>query len=895
VKLTVWQISGDMSLDWMRTDVTNMRERGQRMSDHVAEEKMEADDVLENSRLQELAVENDSEAQFQYACWLRDHPEFDETNMKSTEYLKRAAEQRHCKAAFYYGLLLRDGCGTERNIEESINFLGIAADCGDRDGRYELGWLLLVEKQDRESGLMHLKLAADQGHICAACRWGELMVRDNDIRVREEGFFYLQFAADFGNVHATTILAQLVGGERALAFVRHSFKAIDSQSQFQIGMTLTGFPKTEPRVASLFQMAADRGHVEAKYRYALMLRDGIGVSQDIEKSIEYLQSCDDIVYPKSAEELGKMCRAHPDVAMRVALSLRTAADRGDPRGLYAYGKMLLNGWGIERDESAGIDYLRRAADCGHWTAKDILVIIFTRRRDFASRDFYLKLLIDKHGSTTCVVHCVRQLIEHDWETIDQCLELARQSKRDIITFGKIVNALPPESFGNELYFTWLFSNPWVGIYCMVTAMRRRFPGASVILTNMACLVGISSDVPGWEDLLLQAADDGHPGLWAWVGVLGLKHKDPKLGIRCLLSALAKENQLAGSILSSVVVEGNLSREQLVKLASSLRKMAENGNIATQLLYGQCLSFGRGVKPNPLQAFEYFQTAAQNGSPFGHFMCGVRAMYGIQMSLNYEMAIHHFRLAFPEIPTARYYLGSLLIQKTHVIDQLKSRYRMELCQDFVSHDDCEVSPEIREAIEMVKSSADACHSWSSYVYGFCLELGFGMPRNSVTACELYSSAAIQKLPDAQYRLSLCLRDGVGVAVNHAKAMEYLKQAADVGHTDAQYDLAMCLILGIGCAVNETTGLDYLRRSAEGLNCNARLAIIAIADDHVGELREAAERWSSLGFDGERAVPFEMNSSHSGRLYLNRDEGQSNGYPTGWTRFLRFSDARRSQMI
>jgi TPR repeat protein len=257
-----------------------------------------------------------------------------------------------------------------------------------------------------------------------------------------------------------------------------------------------------------------------------------------------------------------------------------------------------------------------------------------------------------------------------------------------------------------------------------------------------------------------------------------------------------------------------------------------------------------------------------------------------------MAIHHFRLAFPEIPTARYYLGSLLIRKTHVIDQLKLRYRMELCQNVVRQNDCEVSPEIREAIEVVKSSADACHPWSIYVYGFCLELGFGMRRNSVMASELYRRAAVQKHPDAQYRLSLCLRDGVGVAVNHAVAMEYLKQAADVGHTDAQYDLAMCLILGIGCRVNETTGLDYLRRSAEGLNCNARVAVIAMADHHVGELEEVVRRWSSLGFDGEQAVPFETESTGPRQLGLEQNERQSFGYPTGWTRFLRFPDARRS---
>jgi hypothetical protein len=47
------------------------------------------------------------------------------------------------------------------------------------------------------------------------------------------------------------------------------------------------------------------------------------------------------------------------------------------------------------------------------------------------------------------------------------------------------------------------------------------------------------------------------------------------------------------------------------------------------------------------------------------------MYGIQMSLNYETAIHHFRLVIGEIPAARDHFGFLLIWKTHLINQLKA--------------------------------------------------------------------------------------------------------------------------------------------------------------------------------------------------------------------------------
>jgi TPR repeat protein len=283
-------------------------------------------------------------------------------------------------------------------------------------------------------------MAADQRCVSPAYLYGLLMSQDNDIQVREEGFYYLQFAADFSHLRAAVTLNILLRRE-------HGYNC---QSQFEIAITLARQPNSA-RYAS-------QGHVEAKYRYALMLRDGIGVNRDIERCIEYLQSAVDFNYEEDKEELGKTFYDYPDVAMGVALSLRIIADRGDPRGLYVYEQTLLNGWGIERDVAAGIDYLRPAADCGHLNAELERSNLFIRRGDSATADFHLKSAPKQGPSRICAVYNLMQLVLQDWEIIDQCLEFPRPYEKDILSMIESCNPADSEQLWGLLCLS-LVLNP----------------------------------------------------------------------------------------------------------------------------------------------------------------------------------------------------------------------------------------------------------------------------------------------------------------------------------------------------------------------------------------------------------------------------------------------------
>jgi TPR repeat protein len=193
-----------------------------------------SDDEIDHE-MQRLADENNPEAQFSYACWLRDHPNKDEFQLKSAHYLRMAAMGDHPKAAHYLGLLLRDESESESNIEESLDFLRKSALSGDRESEYEFARLLFRVKHERELALQSAKEAADQGHIDSAYCYSVLLASsDNPESVREEMIFYLRFAADFGHPEAGKLLWLFLGNDFGFDSLKFAAIGGDVNSQCNI-------------------------------------------------------------------------------------------------------------------------------------------------------------------------------------------------------------------------------------------------------------------------------------------------------------------------------------------------------------------------------------------------------------------------------------------------------------------------------------------------------------------------------------------------------------------------------------------------------------------------------------------------------------------------------------
>jgi len=126
------------------------------------------------------------------------------------------------------------------------------------------------------------------------------------------------------------------GSDRARA------NADDAQAQFDYAVRLKngdGVLEDLEQAARYFKMSADQDHMEGQYWYEEYLRNGWGVAQD---GIE-------------------AARCHKAAADR----FKVAADRRDAVGRYMYAFCLENGGGVRKDESEAARCFKMAADQGH--------------------------------------------------------------------------------------------------------------------------------------------------------------------------------------------------------------------------------------------------------------------------------------------------------------------------------------------------------------------------------------------------------------------------------------------------------------------------------------------------------------------------------------------------
>jgi TPR repeat protein len=599
-----------------------------------------------------------------------------------------------------------------------------------------------------------------------------------------------------------------------------------------------------------FKDAADGNILEAKYKYALMIRSGDGIERNHDESNKALEICGDLGDKEMQYDVAItfFLNDHPPDTLRPEVTaqdlslchkyLKLAADSGHSRACGFLATLQSLEYGIAQDIDQCLKYAKFAADSGDALGQAMTAFLMFARNENACAERYLQQFTESADLT------ILQLMS------DLCLKSIRSP-----------------------------FNPRMGIICTIAANDRGISEASTLLSTLARQINVSEDDPDWKQKILQAVDEGDPKFWVWLGNHAFDSGAKTIGIHCMLQALAKGNLEAQTVITTRALHSDFTRSELVDLAPRVEELAAAGVTRAQELYGLFLLFGWGLRQNMVRAIGYFKMAEGENSALGQWMCGIGAFYGIGMRKDIEAAKCFLRRASRTIGEARFLLVRILIDETKLIDLLKARYSAGKCDD-----DCEISPDIQEAIDQIRLFADSENNpYLTYVFGFCLELGFGVTRDPEKAFECYDVAA-QTVPEAEYRRSLCYRDAVGVPRNLSTAISHLREAANMGQSDAQWDLAVCLALGIGGKLDEVESLKYLRNSVEGGNVNAGLAVIGIRANF-------AEKYRGMVFRLAKVIPppaDERPSLYDRRLNSDGDEvGSIAGYWTGWTQFLKFS--------
>jgi hypothetical protein len=208
-----------------------------------------------------------------------------------------------------------------------------------------------------------------------------------------------------------------------------------------------------------------------------------------------------------------------------------------------------------------------------------------------------------------------------------------------------------------------------------------------------------------------------------------------------------------------------------------------------LLYGHCLSEGRGVPIDLVLGAKYLKLAADQNIAVGQFRYGQCLSEGRGVPIDLVLGAKYFKLAADQnLADAQASFGSLL--------------------EF----GIGIDPDLPKAVEFYRRAAagGSVHGLTSL--GLCLEFGKGVSKSLSEAAENYKAAADRGHARAQSNYGFCLQHGLGVGLDLVEAARYYKMSADQGHDRSAYQYALCLHYGLGVEVDLDDAAKYYELAA-----------------------------------------------------------------------------------
>ncbi|KAI0225298.1 Receptor-interacting serine/threonine-protein kinase 1 [Massospora cicadina] len=271
--------------------------------------------------------------------------------------------------------------------------------------------------------------------------------------------------------------------------------------------------------------------------------------------------------------------------------------------------------------------------------------------------------------------------------------------------------------------------------------------------------GVELDVEKAAEYFLNAANSGHSFAQNSLGRCYLEGRgvprDAEAAVYWIRKAAESENVQGQYGLGVCYRDGVGVAKDLERAMHWLERAADQGlpqaQVALAMLH---LDQGNGgEKCDPLQAFRWFHTAAENGDGNALFHLGRCYVMGLGIEKDFRRGFNCFvKAATRDHAEAQNTLGSFYYQGT-------------------------VTPvDYTEAVRWFTRAALAGHTLAEYNLAECYLRGRGVAQSTESAIQLYSKAANKHHAPAQYALGSVYELGRGVAADVASALRYYRMAA-----------------------------------------------------------------------------------------------------------------------
>ncbi len=223
---------------------------------------------------------------------MSDNAELLEGRVRFKKWLARASEKELRKTAAKMEDWRDDEAGLRLGLiyrrlnkaDDALSVISYVADKRYPGALYEYAMMHfdgLCMDQDVERGLQYLRFAMEEGSAEAAAQLGDFF--------SEGGIFELDLPS-------------------AAECYRFAVEKGDGYAALQLAKQFRNYGSADEKkeVEGLLRLAAEQGYPEAQYLYAMALRDGAGVVQDVQQAMKYFNLALEEGCPEAKRELERM-------------------------------------------------------------------------------------------------------------------------------------------------------------------------------------------------------------------------------------------------------------------------------------------------------------------------------------------------------------------------------------------------------------------------------------------------------------------------------------------------------------------------------------------------------------------------------------------------------------
>lgn len=283
------------------------------------------------------------------------------------------------------------GVGVKRNTDKAAHYQRLAADAGDQDsympvglylynngkhseafgyfedaaklGNYRAAYfcgIMLYDgdegvDQDRKKGMTYLQQAADQGHVGANYKIGEIYLKGNGVKQdKARGAQMIKTAAEKGNNNAMWTLAQCYRQGEGLP------QCYDLAAQW-MALTASANKATDySKLIAELKSRNDPFYCYLKGLYEYNIAGNYNAAIDLFKVVQKANVADGI----AMQGVVLTNRNYRKRDMKKAAKMLAEASNGSPLACYYLACLMENGDEVKKDEKGAIMMLTKAADGG---------------------------------------------------------------------------------------------------------------------------------------------------------------------------------------------------------------------------------------------------------------------------------------------------------------------------------------------------------------------------------------------------------------------------------------------------------------------------------------------------------------------------------------------------